>query len=210
MAHSVNSREKIVFFGYAFLNSGGNCEAYVPHRGYKTVVDDQDFIAYCRTGYSGEEDLRGREVFLVSIKNIPKMGERVDSGHIFESGIDLLKINNLRPIGKFGLDEYYRLKGACRLESLNEYEKSLVPSELIKYARKIYLKYLEINPAESLRSQDDLKRLGLDHSDRNTPNTKIKTIHYSPICMTLVSATTVSVIAILVFYIFLPIQKAYS
>jgi len=141
----MSSVEKIVFYGYVFTNSQGNYEAYVPQKDEhyslettktaESLVDDPNFVADCEK--ESKKALSQRHVMLVSIENKPAIGDRVDSGkYTGVFGTLFSKISHLKPIGKFGLDEYYQLSGRCTLVTLDQDEQTLTPAQLIKKSER--------------------------------------------------------------------------
>lgn len=144
-----------VYFGYAFVTENAY-KAYVPNSSkVQTIVDDTNFKKYCEKEYKEKFSSQVKEVKLISIKNIPKIRDRVDYGEeIEELAIPVSKINDLKPLGRLGLN------GSCILQALNRDEQKLNPSELIKLSRDGYLEYLMPDSVRYVSGLEESAKVG--------------------------------------------------
>lgn len=141
-------RERIAYFGYVFQMKGDRCRVYNPA------------YAVRREGRYDEYH-RGEEPKIASLfwmLKKPEIGQKVDYHKNGELEIRWSKLNDLTPIGKFGVDNDFQESGPCKFQELDEFEKSLSSEKLIRIARKVYLEFLE--KRTGIRSVDSLFRTG--------------------------------------------------
>lgn len=141
--------ENVDYYGYVFENERGSYEAYVS----RCHVDDEKF-----SKRKNRKDVDTSYVAFRGVSKIPQLGRRVSCNpstiHKVED-----EVARLKPVGKFGIDDFYYLSGSCTLLQLDENEQKLPPSNLIKTAQEAYDKYQKVRP--KFRSRDDLLRLGM-------------------------------------------------